>query len=322
MAIKSEIAVLGCGSIGVAWGIVFATSGALVAMYDPDADRISAAAHEFASKLDDLWRYGLLLESPSLIVGRIRWTDHLPDAVRTACHVQECAPENATLKRTIFSQALLHSPLDAVIASSSSAICASEIARDLLGCERCLVVHPGNPPYLIRVVEVVPAGFTAAATIERCWTTLVAAGMSPILVRKEVDGFVFNRLQGAVLREAYCLVRDGVADVDEIDRIMTEGLGLRWSVVGPFETADLNVRGGIEAHAKRMGPSYARMGAERGQNDPWTDALVATVAMQRRSRLPLDRWDDRVMWRDRTLMALVRLRRAQSALGPTAKDPL
>ena len=104
-----------------------------------------------------------------------------------------------------------------------------------------------------------------------------------VRVAREVEGFVFNRLQGAVLREAYCLVRDGVATVADIDRLMRDGLGLRWAAIGPFETVDLNTRGGIAAHAERMGPAYARMGAERGQDDPWTPELVAEVAEQRRA---------------------------------------
>ena len=100
---------------------------------------------------------------------------------------------------------------------------------------------------------------------------------------------MFNRLQGALLREAYCLVRDGVATVADIDRLVRDGLGLRWSVIGPFETVDLNTRGGIAAHAEKMGPAYARMGAERGQHDPWTPELVAEVAAARRAELPLER---------------------------------
>jgi 3-hydroxyacyl-CoA dehydrogenase len=130
-----------------------------------------------------------------------------------------------------------------------------------------------------------------------------------VLVKKEIEGFVFNRLQGAVLREAYCLVRDGVASVADIDRVMRDGLGLRWSVIGPFETVDLNTAGGIAAHAQKLGPAYARMGAERGQDDPWTDDLVAEVTAQRRAALPLDDRDDRIAWRDRQLMRLLRLRR-------------
>ena len=118
---------------------------------------------------------------------------------------------------------------------------------------------------------------------------------------------MFNRLQGALLREAYCLVRDGVASVADIDAVVRSGLGPRWSVIGPFETVDLNTRGGIASHAEKMGPAYARMGAERGQNDPWTPELVAKVAAERREILPLEAWEARVMWRDRQLMALRRL---------------
>ena len=119
-----------------------------------------------------------------------------------------------------------------------------------------------------------------------------------------MEGFIFNRLQGALLREAYCLVRDGVASVDDVDEVVRSGLGRRWSIIGPFETADLNTRGGLESHAAKMGPAYERMGAERGQHDPWTPDLVAAATAQRRKLLELADWDDRVRWRDRQLMRL------------------
>lgn len=132
--------------------------------------------------------------------------------------------------------------------------------------------------------------------------------MTPVRVNREIEGFLFNRLQGALLREAYCLVRDGVADVADVDRAISQGLGIRWSVIGPFETVDLNTRGGIRAHAERLGLAYARMGAERGQNDPWTPELVGKVESQRRGALPLDQWQDRVSWRDRRMMDIKALR--------------
>jgi 3-hydroxyacyl-CoA dehydrogenase len=118
-----------------------------------------------------------------------------------------------------------------------------------------------------------------------------------------------------VLREAYCLVRDGVATVEDIDRVVRDGLGLRWSVVGPFETVDLNTRGGIASHALKLGPAYAAMGAERGQNDPWTPELVKTVETQRRALLPLEQWEQRVRWRDRALMGALAARRTRTKEG-------
>ena len=208
----------------------------------------------------------------------IEASTNLGRTVEGAGYVQECVPEALALKRDVFRSLDAAADPQAILASSTSAIRMSEIASDLPGRRRCLVVHPGNPPYLLRVAEIVPAWFTSNETVTGCRRLLSSAGMRPILVRKEVEGFIFNRLQGAVLREAYCLVRDGVASVDDIDCIMREGLGLRWSIIGPFETADLNVRGGIVKHAKRMGEAYNRMGAERGQCDTWTEQLVAEVA--------------------------------------------
>jgi 3-hydroxyacyl-CoA dehydrogenase len=120
---------------------------------------------------------------------------------------------------------------------------------------------------------------------------------------------VFNRLQGAVLREAYCLVRDGVVSAHDLDTLVRDGLGRRWSVIGPFATAELNTRGGIEAHAERLGPAYARMGAERGQDDPWTPELVARVAAEIHENLKPESWDQNVERRDRELMVLERARR-------------
>lgn len=154
-----------------------------------------------------------------------------------------------------------------------------------------------------------PTPFTETAAVDRAAALFAGAGMRPVRVGKEVEGFVFNRLQGALLREAYCLVRDGVASVEDIDTVVRDGLGLRWSLIGPFETVDLNTRGGIASHAQKMGPAYKRMGAERGQHDPWTPDLVEKVAGARRSALPLDQWEDRVAWRDRALMELVARRR-------------
>jgi hypothetical protein len=105
-------------------------------------------------------------------------------------------------------------------------------------------------------------------------------------------------------------VRDGVADVADVDRAISEGLGIRWSIIGPFETVDLNTRGGIRAHAERLGPAYARMGADRGQDDPWTPDLVDRVEGERRAMLPLDEWQSRVSWRDRRMMDLMALHRS------------
>jgi len=306
---RGRVAVVGAGSIGAAWAIVFAAGGFEVALQDPDAARRQGVAAEIAARLADLQSFGLLSEPPPTILARVAVFADLAESLAGAVHVQECAPEDLALKRRIFAELDQLAPPAAVLASSSSFLTASAFAGDLPGRARCLVLHPGNPPYLLRIGEVVPAPFTAPEAAERCEALLRRCGLEPIRLHREIDGFVFNRLQGALLREAYCLLRDGVAEVDDIDRIVRDGLGLRWSVIGPFETADLNVRGGIEAHARRMGPAYERLGAERGQHDPWTAGMVAKATAARRARLPLAQWESRVAWRDRALMAMLAARR-------------
>src|SRR5688572_23613087 len=235
-----NIAIIGAGSIGIGWAIVFARAGHNVRLFDPQEEPLKQAESAIGQRLQRLRDFGLIAEEPGTIAARIRISGSEAEAVESATHLQENAPENLELKRGLMrrlDQLLDHS---ATLASSTSAIPASQWARDLPGRRRCLVIHPANPPYLIPVVELVPADFTEPATVERARSLMLSAGLKPVLVRKEIEGFVFNRLQGAVLREAYCLVRDDVASVEDIDTIMREGLGLRWSFMGPFETAELN----------------------------------------------------------------------------------
>jgi L-gulonate 3-dehydrogenase len=307
--VSERVAVVGAGSIGVAWALVFARAGTAVAVQDPDEGRRAAALVELRDRLAQLEQYGLLDEAPDTIHARVSVHAELADAVAGVAHVQECAPENVDLKRELFARLDELTEPHVALCSSSSALTASSWAPDGPGRARCLVAHPGNPPHLLPVVEIVPAPFTDPAVVSAVSERMAAAGMSPVLVEHEPEGFVFNRLQGALLREAYCLVRDGVASVEDVDRVVREGLGRRWAVIGPFETVDLNTRGGIGVHAGRMGPAYERMGAERGQHDPWTEDLVAKVEAQRRAALPLEEWDDRVAWRDRMLLALEQARR-------------
>ncbi len=313
---KETVAVIGAGSIGVAWAILFATAGFPVRLQDVNSERLTAARDEIAARLGDLLANGLVRETPAAVLARIALFPGLAETLAGSAHVQECAPEDLALKRQLFAELDKLSEPTAVLASSSSFLPASAFAEALPGRARCLVAHPGNPPYLLRVVELVPAPFTAADVVERAAALFTAAGTAPIRLGREVEGFVFNRLQGAVLREAYCLLRDGVASTSDIDRIVRDGLGLRWSVIGPFETADLNSRGGIAEHARRMGPSYRRMGAERGQDDPWTEDLVARATAERRAAMPLAQWGDRVAWRDRILMALLKHRHDEAAANP------
>jgi 3-hydroxyacyl-CoA dehydrogenase len=305
---KAHIAIIGGGSIGVGFAIVHARAGHTVCLYDPDTDCRAGLPASLQAILADLAEFGLVAENFEQILNGVEVVDSIEQAVAGSALVHECAPEDLDVKREVVSTLDSVADVETVIASASSAITATEFAAHAANRQRFLVAHPGNPPYLLPVIEIVPAAFTAPAAVDRAMQLLAAAGMSPIRLRREVPGFVFNRLQGALLREAYCLVRDGVAGVDDIDRVVRDGPGLRWAVIGPFETVDLNTRGGIERHARLLGPAYERMGAERGQHDPWTPDLVAKVTDERRQLLPLEQRPDRIRWRDRQLMRLLAAR--------------
>lgn len=244
------VTILGAGSIGVSFAILFATNAFDVTVYDPVAEALPRATEDLGLRLEQLG------EDTAEVTTRIGFTTDMTAALAGAGFVQECAPERVDLKRTLLQRAAELTAADVPLVSSSSAIVPSDLAQGLAPevAARILVGHPGNPPYLLPVVEVVPSPSTGSAVVNDTIEVYRSAGLRPVLVRREVEGFLFNRLQGALLREAYCLVRDGVATVDDIDEVVRSGLGLRWSFMGPFETSDLNTRGGIASHAEKIGP--------------------------------------------------------------------
>ena len=302
-----KFSIIGSGSIGIGWAIVFARAGYSVKVFDIEEAALKNFNTQIKSRLALLRENELLAENPQAVLERIQTTLDLAEAVAEADYIQECGPESVEIKRELFTKLANLAKPDAILASSSSALRPSEFASDVASNERCLVVHPGNPPYMISIAEVVPAKFTTDAAIARCTELLTKVGIIPIRVNNEPQGFVFNRLQGAILREAYCLVRDGVISPTDLDLIVTEGLGKRWSIVGPFATSALNVRGGIKAHVARMGKSYFEMGKERGQNDPWDESLVDIVAADIDKKLPDANWEENTKKRDLALMKLNKL---------------
>jgi L-gulonate 3-dehydrogenase len=235
---EAPAAVIGAGSIGCGFALQYALSGLPVRVYDQYAEALASAEKQIAANLAALRDAGLTSASDADVLDRIRPVDSLEAALSDVQWVQECAPENLELKRGLFAELDRIAPAQAILASSSSAMPASRFAAGLPGSGRCLGAHPGNPPYLLRLLELVPAKFTEDDVVARAEAFARRVGLHPVRVGAEVEGFVFNRLQGAILREAYCLVRDGIASVDDIDTLVRRGLGLRWSVVGPFETVE------------------------------------------------------------------------------------
>lgn len=302
---EPRIVILGAGSIGVAFAAVFTDCGAQLVIADPDPARRADVTQGLEVQRQAIASAGLLRGG----AGSVTVVDQADQAVATADLVVEAGPENLTIKQQIFAQLLAQAGPQTVLATASSAITISRILPDPAQQARALVAHPVNPPSVLRLIELAPAPGTLAQTVSRASDLFARTGFTAVTLGHEIDGFILNRLQSAVLREAYRLVAEGVADADGIDTVMRLGLGPRWALSGPFETAELNTPGGIRAHAARMGPAYRAIGEGRGEVDcTWSDALVAEVDRQRRTVIALDDLPDRARWRAGAVARLVALR--------------
>jgi 3-hydroxyacyl-CoA dehydrogenase len=283
-----------------------------VRLHDLAPGAAEAALGAIDVALADLRSVGLLDEEPSAVRSRISSAGDLAAAVAGAELVQESAREDAAAKRALFAQLDALAAPEVILASSTSTIPASVISADLPGRARCLVAHPVNPPHLVPLVELAPATWTDPGVVERARTLYAAAGQVPITVRRELPGFVLNRLQAAVLAEAFRLYEDGVVDAEDLDRTMRDGLGLRWAFMGPFETIDLNAPGGVTDYMARYGTLLGQIAASQVAR-PWSAETVARLESERRAVLPADELAARGRWRDRRLARLAAHKRQQEA---------
>ena len=300
-----KIAIVGAGFIGRAWAISFARAGHAVALWDEDAAAPARALSYIEGLLGDLAAADLLNgHAPAEVRGRMHAVANLEDALRDAAYVQENTPEKIDIKRAVFARLDAAAAPATILASSTSALLPSTFTQDLKGRARCLVVHPINPPYLIPAAEVVPAPWTDVDVIERTTAILRSAGHAPIVMKRELDGFVMNRLQGALLEEAFRLVESGYASVEDIDIGIREGLALRWSFMGPFETIDLNAPAGVRDYVERYGDLYKGLHDTAQWRADWKGPVLDSIEAERRKRLPAEKLQDRQAWRDRRLMAL------------------
>jgi L-gulonate 3-dehydrogenase len=306
VANKETIGIIGSGLIGRAWAMVFARAGHPVRMYDSDHSAARNAAGLVAQGLEDLHRAGLLIDTPANISSRLTVHESIEATLAGVSYVQENTLEDDRVKREVFSALDAAAAADTILASSTSTIPTSGFAGHLQGKARCIVAHPVNPPHVVPIVEVSPAPFTDAKVVERTMKLQESVGQVPVLIKKELQGFVLNRLQGALLAEAFRLVEDGYISVDDLDKTIKDGLGLRWSFMGPFETIDLNAPGGVADYCERFGERYYEI-AVSSQSQPrrWSQALVQAIHTERRGALPTEQRGARSAWRDRRLMALM-----------------
>ncbi|MBI3515415.1 MAG: 3-hydroxyacyl-CoA dehydrogenase [Proteobacteria bacterium] len=300
-----RIGIVGAGLVGRAWAIVFARAGLSVVLHDRSDAILDASFGTIDTSLADLAAAGLLREPPAAVRARMARAATLADALAGATYVQESLPELPAVKREIFAAMDAIAAPDTILASSTSAIPGSSFTEGLKGRARCLVVHPVNPPHLVPLVELCGAPWTAPEVIQRTRVLMERAGQVPITVKRELEGFILNRLQAALLNEAFRLIDQGYVSADDLDKTVKDGLGLRWAFMGPMETIDLNAPAGVADYLARYSPFFRRVDTEIRAAAPWRDELGARLEQARRQQLPAARLGERAAWRDRRLMALL-----------------
>lgn len=299
-----KVACIGVGTVGSAWSVVFAKAGHQVTLFDRAGEAIvERALIKARETLGLLEEAGFLTEDIETILGRISQASSIKNAVTDADHVQETVREDVDLKREVCGEIARHAKPDCIIASSTSAIMGSSFLGDIANPERALVAHPVNPPSLIPLVELCGSKWTSDETLSRTEAFMSNAGMKPIIVNKEIDGFILNRLQYTLVAEAMHLVGEGYCTAADIDRVMTDGLALRWASAGPFEVAHLNAAKGFQGFVDQLGPMMKQMGAKAKTDYDWGAPLAEAIHQSLAERCPVSEIPERQNWRDGRILA-------------------
>ncbi len=315
-------AIVGGGIIGRSWAIVFARAGLPVTVYDhlPETrarmrDSLSEALAQSAALVGDA-------TAREAVLDRVAVADDLAGAVADADFVHECIDENRDSKVAMFRELDRLAKPSAILATTTSSFPVSSFAADLPSRHRCIVVHPATPPHLLPVTEICPAPFTDDAVTDATFAFMERCGQVPVLIRFEQSSFVLNRLQAALVVEMLRCLNSGIISPGDIDKIISQGFGLRWAFLGPFEGIDLNAAGGIREYLERFGFIFDDMARQNGQGDAVvTPEAVAMLEGYARGRLPLDAIGGRTAWRDRAITALRALKQGQGGAVPVEPVP-
>lgn len=301
-----RIGLIGAGLIGQAWAVVFARAGYEVKLYDAKPEVLQAGSDYIRAAVQDLAEAEFLpLSETSMVTARIHPVGDLASAVRDSTYVQESTYEDLAVKREVLREIEREAKNGTIIASSTSSLLPSALSDGLDRREMFVVAHPVNPPHLIPFVEIVPAPWTAPETTSRTFTLLREVGQAPVLLKREIPGFLLNRLQVALVNEAISLVNEGYATVGEVDLAVSHGLGYRWAFMGPFETIDLNAPGGIRDYLQRFQTMYS-LAREMTPQAPFGEEMLEKLEAQRRSILSDAEMAGRRRWRDQRLMKVAK----------------
>ena len=289
--------------IGSSWTALLLAHGLRVTVYDPRPDVEDMVRNTLRQAAPGLKALGL----PTMnLAKRLKFAPELERAVEGTDVVQESATEDLVLKQELFARISQTAGLKTLLLSSSSGFPATDISKDMSRPGRMLIGHPYNPPHLLPLVEVVPGERTDPAAVADAVAFYQALGKTPLVLRKEVSGFVINRLQAAFFRECVHLVREGVVTIEELDQIVTNSMGIRWAAAGPFLSFHAGGgQGGLRHFLEHIGPAFERLWKVLGQPKfdlPTVDMLSA----QARQAFAKISYDKLQRTRDRKQLAIMK----------------
>ncbi|XP_062575253.1 lambda-crystallin-like [Saccostrea cucullata] len=306
---ERQVGIIGSGLIGHSFAMLYAAAGYRVRMYDIKPEQVQHALSIIDDQLEHLAENGLLRgkltikEQRSLITG----TNDFTECVKDAFFIQECVNERLELKREVHAKIDPICRKDAIISSSASALVPSLISEGLSNKNRFIVCHPTNPPFYAPLVEVIPAPWTDPEVVVTTKELMTEIGQVPVLVKKEIDGFVLNRIQYAIIGECWRLYEEGVMSAEDIDKVMSEGLGRRYAFMGPLETAFLNADG-MHSYGDRYRDMIYRVQSSFGPPKKMEGPTLEKIHNEIAARIPLDKLHERRKWRDIRLASLQKLK--------------
>ncbi|KAH7638294.1 lambda-crystallin homolog [Dermatophagoides farinae] len=304
-----KIGIVGSGLIGRSWTMIFIAHGFDVHLYDIKEEQVNEAIKGINEKIRKLEQDKCLRGnlSASEQLSHVHKARTIAECLDGAVHVQECVFEDLQLKRKVFHEIDQICSDNVVLCSSTSCFLPSKLFEGLKHNGQMIVGHPVNPPYFVPLVEIVPSKWTNPAVIDRTRALLEKVGQKPVTLKKEIEGFIVNRIQYAILNECYRLIESDVISVQDVDKVMAHGLGMRYAFMGPWETAHLNANGMREyfdKYSKGIHDVSMTFGPVPQMGGPTADLIVKEMAQA----IPIDRLDQRRKWRDERLVELATLK--------------